>query len=160
MMKLQLAPPPRPQDRLLILDDDPYFGALLSATARRFGFVPTYYASIFDLGPFARIKDFDLAIIDVYMGCIRGDELAECIDMFCSEVPVILVSGHDLHETNWESRCPESVRSFMPKTAGPLKILEVARSTLQRERLLRRLAATTPVCSSSDQDLLLPGDIA
>ena len=151
---------PRQQDKHVILDDDPYFGALMAATARSFGFTPSYYASIFDLGPFAKIKDFDFAIIEVYMGCIRGDELAEYIDMFCEDVPVILVSGQDLHEANWESRWPKSVRSFIPKSEGPYKILEAARATLQRERLLRRLATTTPASVGREPELVMPGSIA
>ena len=139
----------KPQDKLVIFDDDPYYGALLSAAAFGFDFKPSYFSSIYDLKPFSQLRDFDLAIIDIYMGSIRGDELAEYIDMFCAEVPVILISGQDLHIPECESHWPKSVRTFLPKSAGPYKILEAARSTLQRERLLRRLAAAP--CGASEQ---------
>ena len=131
----------QPHDKLIVFDDDPYFGALISATARGFGFTPTYFTSLFDMGPLARIKDYDFAIIDVFMGSIRGDELAEYIDMFFGQVPVILVSSEDMVGKNGLSRWPQSVRAFVHKAEGPYKILDAARTTLQRERLLQRLAS-------------------
>jgi len=143
----------RPQDKLVIFDDDPYYGALLAATAPGFDFMPSYFSSIYDLKPFSQLKDFDFAIIDIYMGSIRGDELAEYIDMFCADVPVILISGQDLHIPACESHWPTSVRSFLPKSVGPYKILEAARSTLRRERLLRRLAAAPSGVSDPSMNL-------
>jgi DNA-binding response OmpR family regulator len=150
------------KDRLIIFDDDPYFGALISANARNFGFAPSYFSSLYAMGPFARIKDYDFAIIDVYMDSIRGDELATYIDMFFAEMPVILVSGENLDKVHCQQSWPSSVRAFIHKVEGPQKILSAARGILRRDRWLRHLAnnhapAKTPF---SVLNQAMPGGIA
>ena len=131
---------PAAQDKLIVFDDDPYFGALISATSRQYGFATHYFQSLYAMGSFSRIKAYDIAIIDVYMDSIRGDELAAYIDMFCGEIPVILVSGETLEFRSHGSVWPPSVRAFLPKSVGAHQILAAARATLQRNRLLKRLA--------------------
>ena len=115
------------------------------------------------MGPFARIKDYDLAIIDVYMDSIRGDELAEYLDMFVVQVPVILVSGKDFNLEHQATEWPSSVRAFIHKSEGPYQILATARAVLQRDRLLKRLAAgghLHGLSVVSDLDQASPGGIA
>jgi len=129
-----------PADKLVIFDDDVCFGALITAKARRSGFEPRFFTSLADIGTFARIKDFDVAIIDFYLGTIRGDEIAEYVDTFFDGIPVIMVSSEDLR-TSRIRQWPASVRRFVPKSDGPGAIIDAARSVLERERLLRRLAA-------------------
>jgi DNA-binding response OmpR family regulator len=126
-------------DKLLIVDDDVCFGALISAVAKDRGFIPRFFTSLIDMGSFARIKEFDVAIIDYYLGSLRGDEIAEYVDTFFSEVPVIIVSSEDLRETR-SVKWPASVRTFIPKTEGPARIIETARQIVKRERLLKRFA--------------------
>ena len=158
--KIQQQPP---QDKLVIFDDDPYFGALISATARNFGFAPNYFQSLYAMGNFARIKDYDIAIIDVYMDSIRGDELAEYLDMFVVQVPVVLVSGKDFNLEHQSAEWPSSVRAFIHKSEGPYQILATTRAVLQRDRLLKRLAAgghPHGLGIVSDLDLASPGGIA
>lgn len=127
-------------DKLLIVDDDVCFGALISAVAKDRGFVPRFFTSLIDMGSFARIKEFDVAIIDYYLGSLRGDEIAEYVDTFFSEVPVIIVSSEDLRETR-AVKWPASVRTFIPKSEGPGRIVEAAKQIVKRERLLRRFLA-------------------
>jgi DNA-binding response OmpR family regulator len=126
-------------DKLVIFDDDVCFGTLLSAKARRAGFAPQFFTSLVDLGSFARIKEFDLAIIDYYLGSIRGDEIAEYVDTFFDQVPVIIVSSEDMRERRLQ-KWPASVRLFIPKADGAHSIIAGARQLLTRERMLRRLA--------------------
>lgn len=126
-------------DKLLVVDDDVCFGALISAVAKDRGLIPRFFTSLIDMGSFARIKEFDVAIIDYYLGSMRGDEIAEYVDTFFSEVPVIIVSSEDLRETR-SVKWPASVRTFIPKTEGPVRIVEAARQIVKRERLLKRFA--------------------
>ena len=128
-------------DKMVIFDDDVCFGALITAKARSSGFEPRFFTSLADIGTFARIKDFDVAIIDFYLGTVRGDEIAEYVDTFFDGIPVIIVSSEDLRESRIR-QWPASVRQFVPKSEGPHRIIEAAKSVLQRERLLRRLAAS------------------
>lgn len=128
-------------DQLLIIDDDICFGALMSALAPKYGFEPRFFPSLVDMGSFARIKDFDIAIIDYYLGHLRGDEIAEYVDTFFENMPVIIVSAEaslGVREKTW----PESVRSFVPKTAGIDYIADIARRVLNRERMLKKLMNT------------------
>lgn len=128
------------RDKLVIFDDDVCFGALITAKARAEGFDPRFFTSLVDMGSFARIKDFDVAIVDFYLGTIRGDEIAEYVDTFFDQVPVIMVSSEDMGDTKI-SRWPASVRRFVPKSAGPGRIIQAAEQVLRRERLLRHFAS-------------------
>jgi DNA-binding response OmpR family regulator len=137
-------------DKLIVFDDDPYFGALISATARQFNFSAHYFQSLYAMGSFARIRNYDIAIIDVFMDSIRGDELATYIDMFCADIPVILVSGERFDHQDKRIVWPPSVRAFIPKSAGAHQILAAAKATLNRDRMLRRLAAGEPCINHLD----------
>jgi len=130
-------------NKIVVVDDDPVFGALLMAKAKSNGFDAKFYLSLMDMGSFARIKEYDLAIIDFYMDQIRGDEIAEYVDTFFKDVPVIIVSGEDFTDSERAKRWPQTVRAFVPKMDGVDKILSTAKSVLQRERMLRRLSTTT-----------------
>lgn len=126
-------------DRLLIVDDDPAFGALLERVARSKGFQAQWYPSLVEMGSFARIRDFDLAIVDYYLDCLKGDEIAEYVDTFFSDLPVIICSAEDF-SANGGRRWPASVRAFHPKISGAGRIIEAAREILDRRRFLKRLA--------------------
>ena len=131
-----------PLDRLLIIDDDICFGALMSAVAPKQGFEPRFFPSLVDMGSFARIKDFDIAVIDYFLGHLRGDEIAEYVDTFFEDIPVVIVSAEaSLSEKGrtW----PESVRTFIPKSSGVEHIMEGVRNVLKRDRMLKRLRNTT-----------------
>lgn len=130
-------------DKLLVVDDDPNFGALISAVAKDRGFIPKFFTSLIDMGSFARIKEFDVAVIDYYLGSMRGDEIAEYVDTFFSEVPVIIVSSEDLRESR-NVKWPACVRTFIPKSEGPGRIIDTARQIVKRERLLKHFASATP----------------
>lgn len=127
----------RGPDKLLIVDDDVCFGALMSAVAKSRGFAPHFFTSLIDMGSFARIREFDVAIIDYYLGTLRGDEIAEYVDTFFSDVPVIIVSSENLAETR-SVKWPASVRKFIPKSDGPGRIVEAAATIVKRDRMLKR----------------------
>lgn len=131
------------RQKLVIFDDDVCFGALLTAKARQAGFDTKFFTSLIDLGSFARIKEFDIAIIDYFLGSIRGDEIAEYVDTFFAEIPVIIVSSNDF-DPRQVAKWPASVRQFVPKTQGIGKIIDAARGVLERDRMLRHFLAPPP----------------
>lgn len=133
-------------DKIVVVDDDPVFGALMMAKAKSSGFDAKFYLSLVDMGSFARIKEYDLAIIDFYMDQIRGDEIAVYVDTFFKDVPVIIVSAEDFTESERAKKWPQTVRAFVPKMDGVDKILTTAKAILQRERMLRRLSTATKSC--------------
>ena len=123
---------------LLIIDDDRSFGAVLVAHAVKKGFKPTYCTSLLDLGSFARIREFDIAIVDYYLGSLRGDEIAEYVDTFFREIPVVIVSAESF-KSEQIAKWPQSVRRFVSKSVGPQAIVDATAKVLARERFLRSL---------------------
>ena len=127
------------QPRVLIIDDDVNFGAILAATARLNGLDAEAHASLVELGSFARLREFDLAVVDYFLESLRGDEIAQYADTFFAGLPVIVVSARDFtpEET---ARWPASVRAFLAKDKGPQAVIDEAR---------RILAETTPQVAQS-----------
>lgn len=130
----------RSNDKLLLVDDDPGFGAILASIAKSKGFEPQWYSSLLEMGSFARIKEYDVAIIDYYLDCLRGDEIAQYVDTFFAGIPVIIVSSRNftLQEI---SRWPSCVRRFVGKEKGAERIIDEARTILKRERLLKHFVS-------------------
>lgn len=131
------------RESVLLIDDDPAFGAIATAVARARGFDASWYASLIDMGSFARIKSFDIAIIDYFLESFRGDEVAEYVDTFFSEIPVLIVSAHEMDPRQME-RWPASIKGFVPKSKGAEAIVDEAQRILRRERLLKRWLTSSP----------------
>ena len=128
---------PKLTDRMLLIDDDPSFGALLQAVSESMGFATEYAPSLMELGAFARIKEFDIAVIDYYLASMRGDEIAGYVDMFFHDIPVVIVSCYAFSKNemqNW----PPCIKRFIPKSAGVSQMVETIRQVLERERLLKQ----------------------
>lgn len=123
--------------RLLIVEDNADFRRLLEVGAQLHGFEPHAYASLVDLGSFARIREFDVAMLDYYLESLTGDEIAQYVDTFFSHIPVIVVSAHrvDKDAIKW----PKSVRAFVSKEHGVAAIMAVAQQVLEQQ-------GDTPAC--------------
>jgi len=124
--------------KLLIIDDDRSFGAIIKAYAEQRGFETVFCTSLLELGSFARIREFDIAMIDYYLGNLRGDEIAEYVDTFFREIPVVIVSSESF-KSEQVAKWPQSVRRFLAKSLGAPKIVEETAKVLGRERFLRHL---------------------
>jgi len=116
---------PQSKRGILVIDDDPQFGSLLSALARARGIPLEYYTSLSELGSFALLGQFDAAILDYYLESMNGMEIAEYVETFFDHLPVILVSGTAFLEAD-KKEWPKCVRQFVPKARGPYAILDSA----------------------------------
>lgn len=114
---------------ILIIDDDVTFGAVMEATARRAGFDAEFHPSLVELGSFARLREFDLAVVDYFLESLRGDEVAQYADTFFEGLPVIVVSAKEFtpQET---AKWPASVREFISKDKGPQAVVDAAKRIL------------------------------
>lgn len=121
--------------RILVLDDDPTFGAIITRLARSRGWEASWYASLIEMGSFARIKSCDLAVIDYFLESFRGDEVAEYVDTFFAEVPVLIVSAYPV-EQELRQRWPAAIKGFVSKALGSEAILAEAERILERTRQL------------------------
>lgn len=126
--------------RVLLVDDDPAFGYLLKTVAASLGIDLTHKGSLIELGSFAMIKDFDIAIIDFYLESLRGDEIAQYVDTFFNELPLVIVSAHEFDDAS-KSKWPPTVKAFLPKELGAMQILKRVVELHDRQKLLRRFQA-------------------
>ena len=139
---MTFASSPSTSAKLLLIDDDESFGSILSVTAKSKGLEPHYYTSLLDLGSFALIEKFDIALIDYYLESLNGDEIAEYVDTFFAETPVIIVSAREFSEAE-KARWPACVRHFVSKSLGAAQIVDEVITVLERDRLLKHYYANS-----------------
>lgn len=113
----------RPQ-RFVLIDDDPTFRAILLRAASIHGVEVDVYESLEDLGAVGLLSRYDVAIIDYDLGALNGIEIAEYLEILCSNTPMILVSAKDRRAN--ARKWPKSIKQFIPKSMGYAYILEQA----------------------------------
>ncbi len=109
--------------RVLLIDDDPDFCSLLKTLAKDLHIQLDTFQSLEGLGSLERIHDYSLAIFDYDLGVSNGVELAEYVDHFCDEVPVIIVSGQSRLKKQADT-WPKSIQTFVSKKDGVYPILD------------------------------------
>jgi DNA-binding NtrC family response regulator len=126
---------------IVLIDDDEHFCSLMHLVGQNAAIPIQCYESLYQLGSFACLREFDLAILDFHLDSINGIEIAEYVDTFFRHLPVLLVSGDSTfrHQLN---RWPTSIKHFITKAAGPFAILSTACKILERDRYLQRFQST------------------
>jgi CheY-like chemotaxis protein len=111
--------------KILIVDDDEVYGRILGSEVRSHGCESTVVNSLLDLGSVGRLGLYDAAIIDFHLDKMKGDEIAEYIDKFLLDVPVVMISADEaMHDrlNGW----PKPVKGFVSKKVGtPLLVDKV-----------------------------------
>jgi len=128
--------------KVLLVDDDQSFGYLMARVAKSMGIELTHRVSLIELGSFAMIKNFDIAMIDFYLENLRGDEIAQYVDTFFNDIPIVIVSAHEFDDSS-KSKWPPTVKSFLPKELGPAQLLMRVVETHERMSFLKRFTGTT-----------------
>ncbi len=116
---------------VLVIDDDATFGLLMKAVAEARGIKLDYVGSLAELGSFARIGDYDVAVLDYYLEKLTGAEIAEYFDAFFQDKPVIIVSGSSRLQDD-SVQWPKCVRKFVLKSNGARNILDNALEAWQQ----------------------------
>ncbi|MEN9834342.1 MAG: hypothetical protein RL011_535 [Pseudomonadota bacterium] len=113
------------QKGLLLIDDDPWFRAVFRVVCEARGIPITTFASLADMPSVAALQDYDLVIVDYFLESFTGTEIAEYVDAFFKQVPVVIVSGGQIPsavDRGW----PASIRGFITKENGAHTILDFA----------------------------------
>ena len=110
--------------KILLIDDDEVYGALMVNVAKSQGIRLDYFPSLSAAGHIGAIGKYDAAILDYFLDSFTGAEIAEYFDVFFSKIPVLLVSGRDQYPA--DAPKPKCVRKFLSKSNGPRKIIEEA----------------------------------
>ncbi len=124
-----------PQPRILLIDDDPTFGMILSRLAQAKGVPLRYYSSAREA--YRQVDDLkaDLALIDFNLGEVNGVQLSRHVERIAGKIPTILISSMNVPgDIVW----PESVSHFISKKEGAERLL------LQALEFYRALKAEKP----------------
>lgn len=112
-------------DRILLIDDDPVFGGVLTRTAETRGIRLDYFESLVDALYDSYLEEYDAAIIDCCMPGLNGFEVSQYLATFLKSIPVVLVSQTDGPFRRYmEERSGAS--AFVPKRQGAGAILDAA----------------------------------
>lgn len=103
--------------RIILIDDDDTFRSMMLAAGKNYPYILETYTSLADLGSFARLGNYDLAILDFHLPDMDGSEIAEYIEIFFKHTPVILVSA-DAGKPATALQNNKCIRSFMHKSLG------------------------------------------
>lgn len=112
--------------RVIVIDDDPIFLTLMMKAAKKSGFYVEIFSSLEDLGHLGSLSEFDLAIVDYQLEQMTGLEIAEYLDVFFKDIPMILVSARE-KETVEMTHWPRSIKRFVSKHDGFAEVISAAK---------------------------------
>jgi CheY-like chemotaxis protein len=115
---------PGDQPRLVLIDDDPVYGAVIGRWARLEGVDLDVFHSLDDLGFVGLLAQYDVAIVDYDLGEMNGKDVADYMTTLFGNKPMIMISDADRSQEMMD--CPSCVKAFMKKSAGYEKILNMA----------------------------------
>jgi DNA-binding NtrC family response regulator len=111
---------------ILLIDDDAAFRKIFTAIARCKRLMVDAYESLADVGSISNLGKYDVVVLDYFLPSVNGVEIAEYIDAFFKDTPVVVISG-GVPETSAKMRWPGCIRRFVRKSAGLYQIIaEVA----------------------------------
>ncbi len=112
------------QPRIVLIDDDPVYGAVIGRWAQLEGVELDVFHSLDDLGFVGLLSKYDVAIVAYDLGDINGKDVADYMTTLFGNKPMIMISGVD--RSKEMMNCPSCVKAFMKKSAGYEKILNTA----------------------------------
>lgn len=131
----------RRSPRILLVDDDPIFGSVMTAVATALGFDVRYAAEADGVLRGHDALGCDVLIVDYDLGELSGVELAERLCNDLDGAPIILVSS-TARSPDRDGAWPPCIAGFALKSDGVARILaqaEAAWCRVEASRQLRRL---------------------
>jgi DNA-binding NtrC family response regulator len=110
--------------RILLIDDDPIFGRIMTVRAELDGIDLTYIPSVRDVYHLSK-WEFDIAIVDYDLGIVNGIQLGNYFEDFVHPISILLTSAQIGVETK---KWPVSIKGYIDKKAGAQLILKTALS--------------------------------
>lgn len=112
------------QPQIVLIDDDPTYGAVIGRWAEIEGVKMDVFHSLDDLGFVGLLSPYDVAIVDYDLGEINGKDVAEYMESLFRNKPMVIISSID--RSRELTSCPSCVKAFMKKSAGYERILNTA----------------------------------
>lgn len=117
--------------RLLLIDDDPVFGHILSRTADNLNLDLDVVQAVEQIGFIVGMKDYDIIIVDQYMHSMSGMEVAAYVSSFFASKTVILISSSSVIKDGGLG-LPSFVDAFVHKEEGYYRVLKEAMTVYQK----------------------------
>lgn len=103
--------------KVLLIDDDPLFQELVRASLDHRYFEVDVFSSLSVLQNYADMSEYDIVILDHYLPEVTGLEIAQYVDMYFQNTPVIMVSGgHPGNDPAWV--WPGCIQKYVTKKSG------------------------------------------
>jgi DNA-binding response OmpR family regulator len=122
---------------VLLIDDDPYFHAITKAILDPRFYEFHGFESLPDMGNFSLLGKYDIAILDYYLPAVNGLEIAQYVDAFFRDMPVILVSGGKPGEEEGATIWPSCIQKYVNKAHGPKALADAIRDVSNSWALAR-----------------------
>ena len=84
-----------PENRIVLIDDDPVYNSVLLKYAEMAGVQMDVYESLEQMGTIGALGRYDAAIVDYDLGSLTGIEVGEYLSVFFDHIPMVLVSSSD-----------------------------------------------------------------
>ena len=134
-------------DRILVIEDDAAFGAMLSEALASRGYAPVHVGSAEEGLAKAKAEAFDLVITDVMLPGMAGIEGLSRLKDACPQAEVIVMTGYAAKE-----KALEAVRlgayDFFAKPFSLAEMEVVVRRALERGALVRELSRLKSVLAA------------
>ncbi len=114
------------KNRYILIDDDPFYRAIILRVAKNDGIEVDVFESLMDLGSIGLLGQYDSAIVDYDLGSWNGLEIAEYLAALFGDIPMILVSEKK-REPEKASAWPKSIKKFIKKGEGYSYVLAEAK---------------------------------
>jgi CheY-like chemotaxis protein len=128
----------RRSPRILLVDDDPIFGRVMTAVATALGFDVRYVDEADGVLRGHHALGCDVLIVDYDLGELSGVELAERLCNDLDGAPVILVSS-TARSPDRDGAWPPCIAGFALKSDGVAPILALAEAAWCRAEACRQL---------------------
>lgn len=116
--------------KILLLDDDPVFRNIMVTLGSARQLDVEAYESLQEIDQFPNNLPYAGAILDYHFAEAKLPDLLMGIDSFFKDIPTLLVSGDEKAELALGSS--PSLRGFMSKSQGGLKILDALQDLMGR----------------------------
>ena len=102
---------------LLLIDDDECFRTLFQSIADSKKVPAATYSSLADMHSVGALGEYDAVVLDYFLESFRGTEIAEYIDVFFPNLPVLVISSNEI-ETSKQLHWPACIHRFVSKRSG------------------------------------------
>ncbi|MEZ4743768.1 MAG: response regulator [Bdellovibrionota bacterium] len=113
--------------KMVLIDDDPIYRAIMLRAAKNEGIVLHAYDSLLSISITSNMEDYDAVIIDYDLGELTGVDIASYLSSVFGDIPMVLVSSSLREQKDGGKKWPKHIKKFALKTEGYSPVLAMAK---------------------------------